>query len=120
MKHGTQIYAAARELLRLNDIKQKIKLKTATPEEIEDYNANKPGAWRQIREEVFGLQESTLARLKPGEPAVLLRAQDQTAAGLLYQWENRARKHGTPEAKCKEMHEIAVAFEAWPNRKHPD
>lgn len=119
MRHGTQIYHALQQLIRLKDIKDKMDIGTATAQEIEDYQANKDPAWRRAREELFGLQDSTLSKLKPGEPCFLLRGYDRHSAGLVYQWENRARKHGTPEAKCAEAHAIGVAMELLENRRDP-
>jgi len=65
-------------------------------------------------------QDSCLAKLKPGEPFFVLRAQDVTSAGHVREWALQAHKLGVPVEKVREAIDTAIEMEAWPDRKVPD
>jgi len=64
--------------------------------------------------------DGCLAKVKPGEPIFTFRAQDKLASVFVRAWANQAAAFGCPEEKTKNAHDIAVAMNAWSNRKYPD
>jgi hypothetical protein len=65
-------------------------------------------------------QDSCLAKLKPGEPFFVLRAQDILASAGVRVWAARAKASGTPEHKVIEAIRTADEMEKWEPRKYPD
>lgn len=61
-----------------------------------------------------------LAKLKPGEPFVCLRGQDDLAVATLVFWCELARGSGVPEAKVLDMEANIAEMRKWEPRKIPD
>lgn len=61
-----------------------------------------------------------LAKVAPGEPIFVLRAQDMLAPQLVREWARVAQRYGCPAEKVQEAYECADAMEHWPTRKYPD
>ncbi len=57
--------------------------------------------------------ESCLAKVAPGEPIFVLRAQDQLAPGIVREWATRAIDAGVRPAKVLEAYKLADAMTLW-------
>lgn len=64
--------------------------------------------------------DPVFAKLKPGEPFVVLRGQDILAAATLVRWCQLARENGVPEAKVLDMEKNIAEMRKWEPRKIPD
>lgn len=64
--------------------------------------------------------DACLAKLKFGEPYVVLRGQDVLAVEALAYWCQLAEHHGVPAAKVADMRETNQAMIEWQPRKIPD
>lgn len=72
-----------------------------------------------FRREDGTFDDACLAKVKPGEPIFVLRAQDLTAPLMVREWARANFTNISPE-KYDEAMECADAMEKWPNRKMPD
>lgn len=56
---------------------------------------------------------TTLANAKPGEPLLVLRAQDKLAPGVVRHWAEVAERHGVNPEKVEDALRVAEAMEEW-------
>lgn len=64
--------------------------------------------------------EGCLGKAADDEPVFVLRAQDAFAAGLVYDWANKAEEMVCDVAKVAEARALARQMSFWPTRKYPD
>lgn len=64
--------------------------------------------------------DACLAKLKFGEPYVVLRGQDVLAIAALAKWCSDAERAAVPTAKVADMRETMAEMERWQPRKVPD
>ena len=64
--------------------------------------------------------DACLAKVQPGEPIFVLRAQDMLAPAIVRKWAEEAEQHGCDAQKVAEARQCARAMDMWPSRKFPD
>jgi hypothetical protein len=88
------------------------RITTLLAEELNPPSGNQTFSWLKEHNE-------TLKKVHPDEPIFVLRAQDNTAPGIVLHWISR-NMNSIPEAKLKEAMNTALAMQRYSNRKDPD